>query len=346
MRILIVKMSALGDVVHALPVLNYLQKTVPGAEIDWVVEESFLPILSGNPALAHIHPVRFKAWRKQPFSDATRQEIFKLWSTLRNQSYDLVLDLQGNIKSGLVTRLTGCPQRIGFDRNAVRELPNIFCTTRQIPLRDQDQHITNRSLRLVSASLGLDYSGSEIHGGIWTSTEDDAAAQTFLKGLDADRFFLIHNGTTWKTKLWHEAGWIQLGQLLLQQFPKATVLLYWGNAEEQAVVERIATGIGPQARLLPKLSIKGFTALIKQVDLMLGGDTGPIHIAASVGTPTVSLYRATDGQRNAPLGDQHRLVQAPLPCTTCLRKECERDQLCRESITPEMLMAAVHELIE
>ncbi len=344
MRILIVKMSALGDVVHALPVLDYLQTTVPGAEVDWVVEESFLPILTGNPALAQIHPVRFKAWRKQPFSETTRQEIFRLWSTVRSRGYDLVLDLQGNIKSGLVTRLTGCPQRIGFDRTAVRELPNIFCTTRQVSLRDQDQHITNRSLRLVSAALDDDYSGREFHGTIQTSPDDDTAAETFLKGLGADRFFLIHNGTTWKTKLWHEAGWIQVGRQLIQQFPTSSILLSWGNAEELAVAERIAAAIGHQAHILPKLTIKGFTALIKQVNLMLGGDTGPIHIAASVGTPTVSLYRATNGNRNAPLGRRHRFIQAPLPCTTCLLKQCDKDQACRESITPEMLMPAILEL--
>lgn len=345
MRILIVKMSALGDVVHALPVLDYLQKAVPGAEIDWIVEESFQQILVGHPALTTILPVRFKSWRTQPFAAATRQDIAVLYATVRNRAYDLVLDLQGNIKSGLVTRLTGCPKRIGFDRGAVREFPNLLCTTQQISLREQDQHITNRSLRLASAALGQDYTSMALTGSIWTSPTDDAAAQLFLQELHSEKRFLIHNGTTWQTKLWHEAGWIQLGQRLLQQFPNATLLFSWGNPEEQAIAERIATNIGQQARVLPKLTIKGFTALIKQVDLMLGGDTGPIHIATSVGTPTVSLYRATDGRRNAPLGDNHRFVQAPLPCTTCLSKQCDKDQLCRESITPEMMMAAVTELI-
>jgi heptosyltransferase-1 len=345
MRVLIVKMSALGDVVHALPVLDYLHRTVQGIEIDWVVEESFAPLLTGNPLVASLHLVRFKAWRRMPLSTVTWREINQLRMQLSERAYDIVFDLQGNSKSGIITWLTGSPRRYGFDRDGVREALNVYCTTNQIPLRRQDHHITDRSLRLVSVPFGKDYGGLALTADIYTSAEDDAAAELFLATLSDGLVFLIHYGTTWKTKLWHAAGWIELGRHLLHRFPEATILLSWGGEAEQAIAQQIAAGIGGQARLLPQLSLKGFAAMLKKVDLVLGGDTGPIHMAATVGTPTVSLFRATDGRRNGPRGESHRLVQAPLPCTCCLKKECDQDQSCRQSITAEMVLEQCLDLL-
>jgi heptosyltransferase I len=337
MRVLIVKMSALGDIVHALPVLDYLHQTVKGIEIDWVVEESFKDLLTGNPLISYLHTVQFKSWRKQPLAPETWREMGQIRSALQSRAYDLVFDLQGNIKSGSVAWLTGCPRRYGFDADGVREGLNVYCTTNQIPLRRQDHHITDRSLRMVSVPFGKDYGGAQYSANIWTSPEDDAAAELFLATLADGLVFLVHHGTTWQTKHWHEEGWITLGQLLMKEFPEATMLLSWGGESEQKTAQRIAAGIGQQARLLPRLTLKGFAAMLKKVDLVLGGDTGPIHMAAAVGTPTVSLFRVTDGKRNGPRGELNRVVQSPLPCTCCLKKECDKDLECRQSITADMM---------
>lgn len=345
MRVLIVKMSALGDVIHALPVLDYLTRTVKGIEIDWVVEEAFQEILSGNPLISRLHLARFKAWRKKPFSLATIREVNALCNELKERRYDIVFDLQGNTKSGIVTRLTGSARRYGFDREAVREGLNLYCTTNQIPLRREDQHVTDRALRVVSVPFGKNYRGLTLHTDIFTGPDEDEAAEVFLATLSDGLVFVLHHGTTWPTKLWHSDGWIGLGKELLEQRPDATILLSWSGEKEHEGAKEIAAGIGLQARVLPRLTLKGFAALLKKVDLMLGGDTGPVHIAAAVGTPTVSLYRATDGQRNAPRGEQHRVVQSPLSCTKCLRRSCDRDDECRRSIDVAAMLKACQELI-
>jgi heptosyltransferase-1 len=345
MKVLIVKLSALGDIIHALPILAYLHQVSPGIEIDWIAEENNRSLLEGNPLIKEVHLTRTKKWRKSPFSPETCREIGNLKRKLKQREYDIAFDIQGNIKSGIISALSGAERRFGFDRKGVREWPNLLFTTNQVPLRRTDFHISARSLRVVSIPFGKDYQGMSLATDIATGPEEDAAAEAYLATLADDLVFLFHPGTTWETKLWHEKGWIDLGKLILERFREATILLSWGNEKERVVVENIITGIGRNARPLPGLSLKGFAAFLKKVDLVVGGDTGPVHLAAAVGTPTVSFYRATDAKRNGPQGGNHVLIQSPMHCRACLRKECDKDSVCRETIKAEALMKGIEKIL-
>jgi heptosyltransferase-1 len=345
MRVLIVKMSALGDIIHALPVLDYLHHVSPGIEVDWVVEEPFLNILEGNPLISRLHVVRTKVWRKHPFSSATWGEIEHVKRALRERDYDMVFDIQGNLKSGLVDWLTGAENRIGFARPNLQEKFNLLFTSRQIPVRRQDQHITDQYLRMVSVCYGKDFASLRLASDIYTSPEDDESARALLATLADGLIFLFHCGTTWETKFWHPEGWTEVGRNLLKYYVDSTILLSWGNEKERSVATAIAAGIGPGARVIDRYSLKGFTALLKKVDLVLGGDTGPIHIAAAVGTPTVSLYRASDGRRSGPRGPGQVIIQSQMDCSPCFRTACDRDEACRRSITPASVMQAVEKAL-
>jgi len=344
-RVLVVKMSALGDIIHALPVLDYLHQVSPGIEVDWIVEEPFRDVLEGNPLISRLHIVRTKVWRRRPLAADTRREISAVKDALRERDYDLVFDIQGNLKSGLVDWLTGAEQRIGFTREVLQESFNLLFTTRQVPIRRQDRHITDQYLRLVSVSFGRDFSQLNLSSDIHTRPEDDEVAGTLLATLSDGLVFLFHYGTTWQTKFWFTEGWVDLGRRLLDSYPESTVLLSWGNEAERTAVSEIAAGIGQGARVLDRYPLKGFAALLKKVDLVVGGDTGPVHIAAAVGTPTVSLYRASDGRRSGPRGPGHVIVQSPLHCTACFRTECDKDDQCRRSITVEMVLKAVEQAL-
>ena len=345
MRVLIIKASALGDIINALPVLDYLKQASPGVEIDWVVEEQFRELLEGNPLLSELHTVRTKLWRKQPFALQTWREMAQLKDALRSREYDLVFDIQGNLKSGVICGLTGCTDRIGFEKGDLQESVNAMFTTRRIPLRRQDHHVTEKYLRLVSIPFARDFRAMELTSTIGTSREDDANAEALLATLSDGLVFLFQYGTTWQTKFWSETSWIELGRAVLERFPEASILFPWGNESERGTVTAIAAGIGIGSRVLDRYSLKGLTALLKRVDLVIGGDTGPVHLAAALGTPTVSFYRSSDGKGSGPRGNRHVVIQSPLHCTRCFRTRCDQDAHCRDSITVRAVLAGVETLV-
>ncbi len=345
MRVLIVKTSALGDIVHALPVLDYLHKVSPGIEVDWVVEEQFGDILEGNPLISRLFRVRTRDWRKRLLSRKTWHEIAAVKAALQERRYDLVFDIQGNLKSGLITRASGSAQRLGFAREELQERVNLLFTTRQIPTRPQDRHITSKYLRIVSVPFGKDFTGMSLGASIATSVSDDAEAAALLGTLGEGLVFLFHYGTTWQTKYWSTEGWIETGRRILELYQDSTVLFSWGNESERQMVLDISRAIGMGARVMDRYPLKGLIAILKKVDLVVGGDTGPVHLAAAVGTPTVSFYRSSDGSRSGPSGNRHLVIQSPLSCSRCFRTVCERDMECRASITPDMLVAGVEKMI-
>lgn len=345
MRILIVKISALGDIIHALPVLDYLRQAAPGVEIDWVVEEQNQTILEGHPLIKNVISINTRAWRKAPFSTVTCREVGAIVRRLRNTSYDAVFDLQGNIKSGIIAALTGVQKRYGFDRNGVRESLNLLFTNHHIPLGLGDYHISNRSLKIVSSAFGGDYTSYTITSHIETAPEDDQAAEELLRTTAGDIHVLFHTGTTWETKKWSAESWLELGRLVLDRFPAAGILFSWGNEQERDEAEKLAAGLGNRASLLPRMRLKKLCALLKKIDLAVGGDTGPIHIAAAVGTPTVSFYRSTDARRNAPQGPRHITLQSSMPCTRCLERSCLNDIICRHSIRTTDMLEAINSIL-
>ncbi len=345
MRALIVKTSALGDIVNSLPVLDYLHQAVSGVTIDWVVEEPFREVLEGNPLIDRLHIVRTKAWRRKPLAGATLREIAAVKGALRGRGYDFVFDIQGNLKSGLVCWLAGGANVVGFASEDLQELVNLLFTTRQVPLRAFDRHVTEKYLRVVSAPLGKDFRQMAIRSDIYTGREDDAAADALMATLSDGFVFLFHSGTTWQTKFWSIERWVELGRRVLDTFPDTTVLLSWGNEVERAMALQIAAGIGTGVRVMDRYGLKGFTAILKRVDLVIGGDTGPVHIAAAVGTPTVSFYRSSDGRSSGPRGERHVVIQSPLSCTRCFKTRCDRDAECRNSVTVEAVLSGIASIL-
>jgi heptosyltransferase-1 len=345
-RVLIVKLSALGDVIHALPVLDYLHQAKPGIEIDWIVEEAFSPLLAENRRIAELVVIRARSWRKRPFAAETRRELMAVVRRLRERNYDMVFDIQGNIKSGVTAWLSGCPDRLGFAREVTQESANTWFTTRQIPLRPIDRHITDQCLRVVSVSFGKDFNQMELATEIPVSDSDEKWAAGFVEALGDGFVFLFHCGTTWQTKFWHEAGWVELARRSQDAFPGCTILLTWGNESERLTAERIAAGAGSCARVVERMPLGKLVGLLKKADLVVGGDTGIVHAAAAVGTPTVSFYRASDANRSGPRGSQHKVIQTPMPCARCFRTSCDQDQPCRESIKAEDLLSAMETVLQ
>ncbi|HBO70059.1 MAG TPA: lipopolysaccharide heptosyltransferase I [Deltaproteobacteria bacterium] len=347
-RILIVKLSALGDVAHALPVVDYLGKRAPGSAVDWVVDRRFAGLLEGHPGLRRVIPLDLKTWKSGWTSREVRREAGDAVRLLRAGGYDAAFDIQGNTKSGVVTWLSGAPLRFGFARNGVRESPNLLFTNRKVPLRGEDRHIGRKYLRVVSAPFGGTFDPGEFRATVATSPEDDERAAATLRELapGASHVVSVHPGTTWETKRMDASFWAGAIRLLREAYPSLGVLLSWGDEAERREAERIRDLAAGGVALLPPLSLKGIAAVYRRCGYLMAPDTGPLHIAAAVGARTVSVFRATDGSRNAPHGPTHRFLQAPMPCTACLRKRCDRDAECRESVRPEDVATTMASLID
>ncbi|MBI5342807.1 MAG: lipopolysaccharide heptosyltransferase I [Deltaproteobacteria bacterium] len=346
-RILVVKLSALGDVAHALPVLDYLRKAAPGARIDWAVDRRFAALLEGNEDLFRVVPLDLKRWKREWTAGSARKEAAGAVRELREGNYDIAFDIQGNAKSGVVTRLSGAPLRFGFDRHGVREAPNLLFTNRKVGLRPDDRHISRKLLRVVSAPFGGEFDLASLRTGIATTDEQERRAAQVVRDAfpEAAPLVVVHPGTTWQTKRMDPDFWADAARALRRRYPRIGVFLSWGSDEERREAEEILRRAGRGMAVLPRLSLKELAAVYRRCGFLMAPDTGPLHVAAAVGCRTVSVFRVTDGNRNAPYGPGHRFLQAPMPCTACLRKRCARDAECRRSIPPEAAAEAMATLL-
>ncbi len=336
MKVLIVKISALGDVVHALPVLAYLKSADPDMQIDWMVEQSFAPFLEDHPLINNLYRINLKAWRKSGLLASVR-DTFGIVSDVRKMRYDCVLDLQGNTKSGVFTLTSGAPLRFGFDRESARESLNLLATNRKVSLSEMDHHISDRSLAIAKVA----FPGGTVPQEAGPLPVDDEARLEVEQKLTAVNFVesslvVLHYGTTWVTKHWPLVYWQNLARRLVDEMGIRPVLT-WGNDKELTAVQSIQHACGDKAVIWPRGDLKELTALLARADLVVGGDTGPIHIAAAVGTSTVSIFLVTDPRRNAPRGRGHSHVAADVDCAPCLRKECDHALECGLSISVDTI---------
>lgn len=344
MKVLIVKVSALGDVVHALPVLAHLHAVHSDMVVDWLVERSFAPLLEGHPLLRRVIHIDTRGWRRQGPAVAVRG-AWAVGRQLRKERYDVVLDLQGNSKSGLFTWLSGARKRFGFDAGQTREWLNTLTTNYKVSVPPECHHISSRYLRIAHQAFPGE-TDVPLCGPLPVADQAAGAVAAMLEehSLTPGEFLVAHYGTTWETKLWPLDCWIELARSLALEDGRQLVLT-WGNDAEKLAAERIAEACQGRAVIWPRGTLQELVALLAGARLVIGADTGPVHIAAAVGTPTVSIFRVTDSLRNGPPGGNHIRIQAPMDCSPCLRKTCDLDRECGRSVTVATVQGAVAKLL-
>jgi len=278
-RVLLIKTSSLGDVVHALPALTDAQRAIPGIQFDWVVEEGFAEIPAWHPAVAQVIPVAIRRWRKNLLQTLRTGEWRRFKERLRETRYDLVIDAQGLLKSAWLTRYVKAPVA-GLDRDSAREpMASRFYDRRYTVPRDQ--HALERVRQLFAQALG--YALPQAIG-------DYGLDRAQLAAPGEEPYLLFLHGTTWPSKHWPEAYWRELAERM-SAFGWA-IRLPWGNAEEKARAERIADGIAG-ASVLPRLNLGGVAKVIAGARACVAVDTGLGHLAAALDVPSISLYGPT-----------------------------------------------------
>jgi len=331
-KILIVKLSSLGDIIHTLPAFKAIRDEYPESKICWVVEKNGAEILKHLEGLNEIIIFDTLNWRKRPFSLTTVKELRESIKKIRGK-FDLAIDFQGTLKSSFITFISASKERIGFGKENLREpISSIFYTKRVEPI-PENTHVIYKNLKILE-TIGIK-KDSPVFPKLILNTE-------LPEGLkfNGDRLIIINGGGGWETKIWLKGRWRELA-LKIKELDYEPLFL-WGNKAEKERMEEESKGDIP---LTPFLNISQLIKLISLSRLVISGDTFPLHIADLLGIPSVGIYGPSNPSRNGPISKNSEVVFHKLPCSFCYKRKC-KDLECMKRIDVESVLIKVKEILE
>lgn len=308
MRILLVKTSSMGDLIHTFPALTDAGRAIPGIEFDWLVEDIFAEIPEWHPLVKDIIPVALRRWRKNIFTAQTFREWRALRRILKQKHYDLIIDAQSLVKSAFLTYL-GQGKRVGLDWTSARESLASLAYKKKLNVNFK-QHAISRMRELFAKALGYEMVGDEPDFNLSIKHKPTEASPPYLVFL---------HGTTWESKLWPETYWQQLVEYANQAGYK--IKMTGGNEDEHLRAQRIAHG-KQNVDLMPRLSLSHMANLLSHAKAVVAVDTGFGHLAAALDVPTISIYGSTNPTYTGALGKRSLHLSAQFLCSPCLKRSC------------------------
>jgi heptosyltransferase I len=322
-NILIVKTSAIGDVIHTLPSLWSLRAHFPDAHITWLVEESAADLLAGHPALNRVLVVSRNTWVDDLRTGRPYRALHGLVQfvrRLRDTHYDLVIDFQGLIKSALWVLLARGARKVGFGHGMEHAEYSYLALTERVPAVDMNQHAIERSLLLLK---GIGVPTMDVRYALPVPAAEEAKAIALLRAVgvhDQDRLAAMNPMARWATKLWEPASFAALADRLEQQ---GICVVFTGGPQDQPALDEICRLMtAPARRLDGKTSLHTLAAVYRRAQVVVTTDSGPMHLAAAVGTSVVALFGPTAPWRTGPYGAGHVVLRADLTCSPCFKKQC------------------------
>lgn len=339
MRVLLIKTSSMGDVIHTLPALTDAMHAVPGIKFDWVVEEAFAEIPTWHPAVSKVIPVALRRWRKKLFAKQTRAEWRAFREQLREQQYDLVLDAQGLFKSAFLTKLAR-GTRVGYDSHSAREGLAAWLYDYNYHV-DRAHHAVLRTRMLFALALNYAEPVMPPRFGI------DRAKLTSPD--NTEKYFVFLHGTTWASKEWPEQYWVELAETMSQHGYR--IKIGGGSEVELARAARIAKS-SDAVDALPRMSIGEMARLLANSCGAVAVDTGFGHLAAGMNLPTISIYGSTNAVYTGALGQASVHLSAHFPCSPCLSRTCTYKNpspvspACYATVPPERVWEALSKQLD
>ncbi len=332
MKILLIKLSAIGDVVQTLPALEAIKKAFPEGEIAWVVEEAASDILIGHPLIGRLLISRRKKWMRMLRNPLTflkgMKEMSAFLRMLRDTRYDIAIDFQGLLKSGMLMGFARAERKIGFD--GTRELSYLFLNEK-LAAYNIDKHAVDRYLdaaRYLGANDPAPVCRLPIERELISMNE---RVKGFIK--DGALLAVINPVARWRTKLWPEKNFAELADRLIKE--RGAVVIFTGSADDSEITSRIVSMMKERAlNWAGETTLKELAALSSLSDLFISTDTGPMHLAAAAGARVLALFGPTAPWRTGPYGSSHIVMRKGLECSPCFRRRCGRVR-CMEEITVE-----------
>lgn len=337
MKVLLVKTSSFGDVIHTLPAVADLLAVRPEIKLSWLVEESFQEIPALNQEVETVIPVSIRRWRHAWLD--SRSEMKAFYAKLGEHEYDIIIDAQGLIKSAFLTKMAKGEVH-GLDRNSSREPISHFFYNKRYTVA-KNLHAVERTRSLFAQIFGYQHEKMPLQYGI--------ASPSVSGGISNPKLFFLH-GTTWDSKHWPESYWCRLARLANDN--GFGVTLTYGSEVERKRAERIVKDID-KAELLPQKSVTELVEIMSACSGLVSVDTGLGHLANAMGLPMIGLFGPTDSALTGPLGPHSKVIISDKPdCIPCLKKQCrymiKEDSIyppCFEASTPERVFNSLTSLM-
>jgi heptosyltransferase-1 len=345
-NILIVKLSAIGDVIHTLPALNAVRNYYPNGNITWLVEEDAASLVQGHKALDRVIISKRKRWLKELRSLSllnTIKEVYGFIKVLRDTRYDMILDFQALLKSGILIAIARGRRKIGFGKGLEHmEYSYIFLNER-IPAVDMEIHALSRGMMLLNA-VGIPT--NEIEYKLPVSNDDREKVDELMKkhGIKGvGSLIAINPVAKWESKLWPNERFSRLADTIIDEYDAK--IIFTGGPGDGPIIQNIMSAMeGRALNLAGHTTLKMLAALYEKTVLVISTDTGPMHLAAAVGTPVVALFGPTAPWRTGPYGTGHHIITAESECSPCFKRHCETID-CMSQISVKQVMDAVKKII-
>ncbi len=339
-RICVIKPSSLGDVIHSLPVLAALRDAYPEAYIGWVVARANASLLTGHPLLDEVFIFDRAAWGRLGRLPRSAVEVGGLVKTLRSRRFELVLDLQGLLRSALLAWASGADERVGFAKG--REHAPLFYS-RKVDVPDGPLHAVERYMLVAEAVTGSTRSVSFPMG---LGPADHREVEAFMgsNGLEpTGPLAVVSPGARWSSKRWAPERFAAVADLLRDRLGLQPVIA--GGPGEEAMVESVRRAMTKPAPAASFASLRAVGALFARAQVGVTNDSGSMHLAAAAGCPVVALFGPTDPRLTGPYGEGHRVVSHPVECAPCFLKDCPIGHDCLTGVSVEAVVAAAEDVL-